>query len=206
MILVEHRSDSGAGGSATALAALLGESGVGAHTVVCGDMSRDRGSGSVPALIAHHLRAAQALGLLEVTHLSDDLKRVVRRLDGARREVLEVTGRAVLSVEGSVAKLRRAPLTARLGAGRPLVEFIPATAHTASGAAPKVLPWRPPPRQLPPPESPEAFTRILELTGALTEHTPPRTIEATGPEAAALIVEQLRSWGYIDEPDTRTGS
>ncbi|MHB1139220.1 MAG: adenine nucleotide alpha hydrolase family protein, partial [Microthrixaceae bacterium] len=37
-----------------------------ADLVVCGDASADRGSGSVPAYLAHELQAAQALGLVEV--------------------------------------------------------------------------------------------------------------------------------------------
>ena len=38
----------------------------GAGLVLCGDLSADRGSGSVPAFLAAHLGAAQALGLVAV--------------------------------------------------------------------------------------------------------------------------------------------
>lgn len=196
-VLIEHPMEAGPGTSGAVLAGVLGAGGLGAHTVVCGDMSNGRGSGSVPAILAHHLGAAQALGLLEVSGVPGDRLRAVRRLDGARREVIEVTGPAVLSVEGSVAHPRRAPLPAILGATAPEVEVITTGTHHAAAPLARVLPWRPPPRQLPAPRAPDAFGRVLELTGALTARTPPRTVEASPTDAAKAILDQLRSWGYL---------
>ncbi|MCZ7628622.1 MAG: hypothetical protein M5U19_05990 [Microthrixaceae bacterium] len=40
---------------------------------------------------------------------------------------------------------------------------------------------------------------MLELTGALTEHTPPRTVEVSPRDAAQVILDQLRTWGYLDD-------
>ena len=81
------------------LAPVLSELGV--SVVVCGDVSADLGSGTVPAYLAHHLGAAQALGLLDVTVSGSGHLGAVRRLDGGRREVLEVAAPAVLSVEAA---------------------------------------------------------------------------------------------------------
>lgn len=198
-ILVDHPLHSAAGTSGAVLAGVLGAGGLGVHGVVCGDMSNGRGSGSVPAILAHHLGAAQALGLLEVSGAPGERIRAVRRLDGARREVVSIHGLAVLSVEGSVAHLRRAPLSATLGAGAPEVEVITPGAHHPAPRIARVLPWRPPPRRLPAPHSPDAFARVLELTGALTEHTPPRTVEVSPRDAAQVILDQLRTWGYLDD-------
>jgi electron transfer flavoprotein beta subunit len=64
-VLIEHPLHAGPGTSGAVLAGLLGAGGLGIHSVVCGDLSNGRGSGSVPAILAHHLGAAQALGLLE---------------------------------------------------------------------------------------------------------------------------------------------
>lgn len=209
-VLVEHPLHAGPGTSGAVLAGVLGAGGLGVHSVVCGDMSNGRGSGSVPAILAHHLGAAQALGLLEVSGVPGERMRAVRRLDGARREVIEITGPVVLSVEGSVAHLRRAPLSATLGATAPEVEVITPGTHHAAAQVARVLPWRPPPRQLPAPHAPDAFDRVLELTGALADRTPPRTVEATPAEAARVILDQLRSWGYLsgEHPmgTTNTGS
>ena len=49
---------------ATPVAAALATVVAGATWVVCGDVSADRGSGSVPAFLAAELGVAQALGLV----------------------------------------------------------------------------------------------------------------------------------------------
>ncbi len=182
--------------AASLLAPVLAD--LGASIVVCGDVSADLGSGTVPAYLAHHLRAAQALGLLEVSLVDDGSLRALRRLDGGRREVLSVSGPAVLSVEGGVAELRRAPLSAALAVrdvdvdvrrGRSLHQVQP----------PRLRPWRPPARAVPAPHGEHALDRIVALTGALVDRTPPRSVTLDPPQAAEAIVEQLRSWGYLPD-------
>ena len=60
-------------------------------------------------------------------------------------------------------------------------------------------PYRPRPRALPPPDADlSPRERILSLTGALSDRTPPQTIVADTDEAATLVLEQLRTWGYLD--------
>ncbi|MGZ4709961.1 MAG: mycofactocin-associated electron transfer flavoprotein beta subunit, partial [Acidimicrobiales bacterium] len=106
------------------VARLLAEALAGVDLVCCGDCSLDGGSGSVPAFLAAHLGAAQALGLVAIevdpsgTGSPGALGAlsVTRRLDQGRREVLSVAAPAVLSVEGSSAELRRAGLAAVLAA------------------------------------------------------------------------------------------
>lgn len=173
--------------------------------VVCGDYSLDRGSGSVPGLIAHHLALPQALGLIEVNDpdaLASNVLRVTRRLDGGRREHLEVTGAAVLSVEGSVATLRRAPLSGVLAQRSKSIDVIEpgveAVAATAPNAITRDEPIRPRARVLTPPAGSSALERVVELTGALVDRTPPRRVVAEPDEAADVILAQLRSWGYLD--------
>lgn len=164
--------------------------------VVCGDVSADRGSGSVPAFLADELACAQALGLLEVSSASTNgTLRCVRRLDGGRRELLTVPRRAVISVEGSVGRLRRAPLAA-------MVASRDATIDVRSGDVPTdtdravLSPYRPRTRVVDPPSGKHALERIEELTGARTDRTPPRTITVEPHEAARAILDQLREWGY----------
>ena len=89
--------------------------------VLCGDRSADRGTGALPAFLAHELGAAQALGLvsLEADPASADAGRAVlaqRRLDGGWRERLTVPLPAVCSVEGAGVRLRRASLEGALAA------------------------------------------------------------------------------------------
>lgn len=167
--------------------------------VVCGDASVDRGSGSVPAFLAHELGAAQALGLIEVSAEGAELH-ALRRLDGARRERLRIEAPAVLSVEGSVADLRRAPLSATLATrAAPIEVHRVRDERASSGDQPRLHPWRPRPRVLPPPDGDRALDRIVALTGALVDRTPPRTLELDPPEAARAILDQLREWGYLSQ-------
>ncbi len=173
----------------------------GTELVVCGDHSLDRGSGAVPAFIAHHLGAAQSLGLtsfeLPTVDGNERTVRGTRRLGFGRSEVVEVASPAVISVEGSVASLRRASLAAVLAAERRTVEVV-ASGSSATRGAEEIGPLRPPTRVVRAPAGADARDRILQLTGALVDHTPPRTIEVSPDEAAAAIIEQLRTWGHLE--------
>jgi electron transfer flavoprotein beta subunit len=180
---------------AVALAEHLGDR----DLVVCGDYSLDRGTGSVPAFLAGELSMAQALGLLEVglERGDNDALRVVRRLDGGRREILDVTPPAVLSVEGSAASLRRASLAASLAARTaPVV-----TVRGPHGRLPEaeIHPYRPRARVLPAPTggSLDRVRQILDVGGSDT-HAELVTLDP--PAAASKILDQLRSWGYLDAP------
>lgn len=182
---------------AALLAAVLAPADLEADLVVCGDVSADRGSGSVPAFLAHELGHAQALGLIAVDASVDGVLQAVRRLDGARRERLRVTTPAVISVEGSVADLRRASLAATLAAREAEIEL--RTPRVVVAADPiRLHPWRPRSRVLAPPEGADALDRIVQLTGAFVDRTPPRTLVLEPAAAAAAVLDQLRVWGYLD--------
>ncbi|MFZ4517264.1 MAG: mycofactocin-associated electron transfer flavoprotein beta subunit [Microthrixaceae bacterium] len=198
-VRVDTTGDESSHAVAVELASVLSPGQLGADVVVCGDHSADRGSGTVPAFLAHHLHGAQALGLVRVEPVAPGRVRAVRRLDGGRREVLEAAAPMVLSVEGSVAELRRAPLSATLAAGERSVEVRPGRpVHHVE--PPRTRPWRPPPRVVAAPSGDGALDRVVQLTGALVERNPPRTVELEPAEAARAIMEQLRTWGYLPRP------
>jgi electron transfer flavoprotein beta subunit len=176
--------------------------------VLCGDYSLDRGTGSVPAFLADELSTAQALGLLEVRTAGADgppgSLRVVRRLDGGRREILEVTPPAVLSVEGSAANLRRASLAASLAARTAAIR----TVRGPHGRLPEaeIHPYRPRARVVPAPAggSLDRVRQILDIGGG-DVHAELVTLDP--PAAASKILDQLRDWGYLDTAvSTRPGS
>jgi len=183
--------------TAAVLAPVLSGADLGADVVVCGDYSADRGSGTVPAYLAHQLGAAQALGLISAEPEAPGRVRAIRRLDGGRREVLSVAAPAVLSVEGSVGELRRAPLAAALAVRDADVE-VRGGRIEHHVEPPRLRPWRPRARVLAAPAGDHALDRVVQLTGALVDRTPPRTVELDPPEAAEAIIEQLRAWGYLD--------
>lgn len=188
-------------GVAAALAAVLRD----VDEVWCGDQGLEAGSGAVPALLAVLLGAAGAFGLVEVeaSPASADRLVVVRRLDGGRRERLAVSGRAVLSVEGSVARLRRAGLPGVLRAERATIEVVRAAAAVAGPGVRVGLPapYRPRPRVVPAPVGATALDRVRSLTGAGlagagAEGDRRSAVAATPDEAASAILDALARWGY----------
>lgn len=164
--------------------------------VWCGDYSADRGTGSVPAFLAAALHRQQALGLV-AADLTEPL-RVTRRLDGGRREILRVSGPAVLSVEGSVARLRRAPLRAALRAqSAEVLPYGATSVHSLNTSAVTVRPYRPRARVLPAPVGATPLDRLRALTDLSAAPQPGETIEASAAAAAQRILEVLTDWGYI---------
>lgn len=183
-----------------AVAAALAPLVAGADLVLCGDWSLDRGSGAVPAFLAAHLGAAQALGCVDLTLPgAPGQLRAERRLDGGRRERVLLGSPAVVSVEGRSARLRRAPLAGVLRARSATIEAIAAGGAGQAVAPPASRgPYRPRPRSLPPPPAElDARQRILALTGALAARTPPQLLRLEPGEAADRILHQLRAWGHL---------
>ncbi len=164
--------------------------------VWCGDYSLDRGTGSVPAFLAAHLGAAQALGLVHVELGSDRTVIGLRRLDGGRRERLRITGPAVISVEGHVAPLRRASLAAAIAAGRAgVVELHPAL--PAGDPRRSSRPFRPRARVLAPPSGSTALSRIEVLTDSTGSPTRGEVVTLAPSQAAHHILQTLADWGYL---------
>jgi electron transfer flavoprotein beta subunit len=182
---------------ATAIAEHIGDIDV----VLCGDYSIDRGTGSVPAFLAAELGAAQALGLIEVEVRRDDdgaPLRVIRRLDGGRREVLDVPLPAVLSVEGSVARLRRASLAAELASRSAAIPSV--RGPHGRLPEPEIHPYRPRPRTLPAPAG-DTLARVRAILDVGGAESHAETVTLAPADAAHRILDQLREWGYLDESD-----
>lgn len=185
-----------------AVAASLAPLCAGATWVICGDASRDRGSGSVPAFLAAELGIGQALGLVAIDRGAVETSlRVVRRLDGGRREVLTATSPTVVSVEGSITHLRRASLPGELTAQHATIEL----RRGPDGPLDRpdaVRPYRPRPREMAMPGG-DVADRIRQLTDAgatTTKRVETVVLEPTA--AAAKIVETLRTWGYLGTEST----
>jgi len=170
----------------------------------CGDYSSDRGSGSVPAFLAAELNLSQALGLISVdipTSTSAPLQ-ARRRLDAGRREVLEVHGPAVMSVEGSAARLRRAPLRATMAATNAVIATRSAPNNLPQfnkiDTPPTVVPFRPRPRVVVAPQGDSALDRVRQVTDTATAKAHGETVELAPDLAAERIVSALRLWNYLD--------
>lgn len=195
-VRLDMAADSDSRDVAFELAQLLSD----AVVVCCGDYSLDRGSGSVPAFVAHHRHAAQALGLVAVDVEASEpgAVRATRRLDGGRRELLSVPTPCVLSVEGSVATLRRAPLPRALASRTAPVDVIATPPAHHHGAPAIVTPYRPRARVMPAPAGDDVLDRLRRLTDAgAGGGSRGETVELPPAAAAARIVETLRGWGYL---------
>jgi len=190
---------------AIALAAAISSAGRPA-LVVCGDRSTLGGTGAVPALLAHHLGAAQALGLVSMQvdiegHGAGRAVIAERRLDGGWRQRLRVTPPSVCSVEAAGVRLRRAPLSAALAAAGMPVPVMPAPAGAAAAAAGALRigaprPYRPRTCLVAAPSG-DTQQRLLALTGALATHDPPRLVgPVDAPAAARELLDYLARHGY----------
>lgn len=162
----------------------------------CGDYSVDRGSGSVPAFIAAQLSCDQALGLVEIEIPVDAQQSMTatRRLDGGRRERLEIHGHAVISVEGSTARLRRASLKGSMAAKKQDIAVI-AAPPTAIDIAP-VRPYRPRARTVAAPIGSSALDRFKQITDTSSAKGHGETVYLEPREAAEFVMSKLREWGY----------
>jgi electron transfer flavoprotein beta subunit len=175
-----------------------------ATSVLAGDWSLDRGSGSVPPLIADELDWPMACGLVSLSIGDDSTVSLERRLDGGRRERLQLSpgATAVLSVEGATARLRRAPLAGVVAARMAVIEHVAhgqlgvSATHAVSSA--HVEPYRPRTRIHDGPSTTlDARRRVEILTGAFSDRTPPQRVELSPAAAAERIIEQLRAWGEL---------
>ena len=164
-------------------------------SVWCGDYSLDRGSGSVPAFLASTLGAQQALGIVGISASNNSSLDLLRRLDAGRREIVRVVEPFIVSVEGSMATLRRASLAATLRPSATVVE--------ASLASPSALslgdfsPFRPRPRTVKAPAGETALDRIKAATSANSPQKHSEIVTLTPDDAAQHIVERLTEWGYL---------
>jgi electron transfer flavoprotein beta subunit len=189
--------------AAAALAAALTRRYGPPDLVLCGDRSADRGAGSFPAFLAAALDASQVLGVVRMEPEDHCVLRVHRRLDGGRREVLLVRRPAVVSVEAAGVRLRRAGLPATLASGH---AAIPVVRTPAARAAQRVRvmsthPYQPRPRELAGPSG-SALRRMLELTGALVERTPPTVLgPLSAGQAADELLGYLRRHGFLAAGD-----
>jgi electron transfer flavoprotein beta subunit len=178
------------------VAALLARAFAGCDVVICGDYSRDRGSGSTPAFLAAELEAEQALGLSAVVAGSAGTVVADRRLEAGRRERLRLTGQMVLSVESSVARLRRAKLPGLMAARSAPIPSRDGRDTPEAPSPAREGPFRPRAKVLAPPSG-LARERIERLTGLTLPLASRQTVELSPAAAADRIARQLEGWGYL---------
>lgn len=168
---------------------------VDADLVLCGDGGWS-GSGSVPAFIASQLGRPQILGAVKVA-LDDQMLTVERRVDRGRIAVYRANLPAVVSVEGSVAKLRRASLPGVMAGRAAPIEHHEFAGQSAPVTVSRTRPLRQRTKVVPPPSGGVPLDRVLAITKAKEASSPPRTLRLSPDEAASEAVASLRNWGYL---------
>lgn len=115
--------------------------------------------------------------------------------------MLEIPFPAVISVEGAVAKLRRAALSASLVSRSSDIAVV----SGPFGRLPEneVHPYRPRPRTLRAPAG-DALARVRELLDIGGSEGQAESVVLDPPDAAAKILEQLRDWGYLTDNHSRS--
>jgi len=168
--------------------------------VVCGDRSADRGTGALPAFLAHELGAEQALGLVRLEVEGDRLI-AERRLPAGRRERLLVGTPAVCSVEAAGVRLRRAALPAMRAAVSAAIPVVNPDVPPSPVLTSRPRPYLPRTRIVPPVPAGTARERLLAIAGVLADHEPPTLIGPVSPAAAATeLLAYLHRTGYIGQP------
>lgn len=170
--------------------------------VMCGDRSADRGTGALPAFLAHELGAAQALGLVSLEAARDQGVLVAeRRLPAGRRERLRLRAPAVCSVEAAGVRLRRAPLPAVLTAQRAVVPVVGGDAPPPPVRAGLPRPYAPRTHTVPDVPAGSARERLAALTGVLADREPPVVIgPASASTAGGELLGYLGRAGYAVTP------
>jgi electron transfer flavoprotein beta subunit len=192
------RVEAPAGSAPLTVGAALTDLAAEADLVVAGAWSEDGGSGAVPPIVAARLGRPQACGLLDL-RWDDGALVGQRRLPAGRREILRITLPAVVSVEPGTVALRRAPLPSMLTAASASIPLVRPQRPIREAKPLAVEPYRPRPRSLPPiPEGDDHRVRIAALSGMAETARRARRLRLDPPEAAAAIVEALRSWGYLE--------
>ncbi len=167
--------------------------------VLCGDRTADRGTGALPAFLAHELGAVAGLGLVSLDVDGDEL-RGERRLPGGRRERLRIPRPAVCSVEAAGVRLRRASLPATVAARTATIDVeTPKPARsTVRIGGPRA--YRPRTHAVPAPPAGNSRERLTQLTGVLTSREPPAVVGPTDAGTAAdEVLNFLRRNGYLDQ-------
>lgn len=168
--------------------------------IFCGTRSVDRGSGTVPALLAEFLEMAI---VTDVTHceIKGSTTLAERRVVRGGREVVRIEGPVVIAVDSEVAKLRYATLPGMIRAERASIPCVqPLEVGFAEGLMRPVRPlsqetrtWRP--RRMPifkPDSRLPASQRIEQIIAGRARMRKTRLITGPPGEAAMEIVQFVR--------------
>ena len=198
--------------TAILLAAALQTAGL-PDLVLCGGHTVDRGSGTVPALLAEHLNWPVVTDVtqfeLQASYTAAARLRVLRRLDRGARAGSEVTLPAILGLETGPLHLRQASLPSLMRVKHiPIPQYgleelglSPQDLHFPSMTLHEVMPPRPRARVMFTPDSAKsAPDRVAQIMSAGVAGKAGKIVDSGTPEQQAdAIIEFLRQHGLLGQ-------
>jgi electron transfer flavoprotein beta subunit len=178
--------------------------------VLCGGHSVDRGSGTVPALLAEHLDWPVVTDVTQFEMRSGRM-RVQRRLTRGARAESEVALPAILALETGLVHLRQASLPSLMRVkhtpipvyGLEELGLTPQDLHFPAMTLHEVMPPRPRARVMFAPDSASsAPERVAQIMSAGVAGKTGKILEGGTPEQQAdAIIEFLRQHGFLELHD-----
>ncbi len=178
--------------------------------VLCGGHSVDRGSGTVPALLAEHLDWPVVTDVTQFELRSGRILARRRLARGARAES-EVTLPAILALETGLVHLRQASLPNLMRVkhvpipvyGLEALDLTPQDLHFPAMTLHEVMPPRPRARVMFAPDSARsAGERVAQIMSAGVAGKAGKILEGGTPEQQAdAIIEFLRQHGFLERHD-----
>ncbi|MDG4552926.1 MAG: hypothetical protein P9E24_01555 [Candidatus Competibacter sp.] len=177
--------------------------------VLCGGHSVDRGSGTVPALLAEHLDWPVATDVTQF-ELRSGRMRVQRRLARGARAESEVTLPAILGLESGLVHLRQASLPNLMRVkhtpiplyGLEELGLSPQDLHFPAMTLHEVMPPRPRTRVMFTPDIHGSVQeRVAQIMSAGVAGKTGKILESGTPEQQAdAIIAFLRQRGFLEQP------
>ncbi|MGB5065510.1 MAG: hypothetical protein WBQ37_17405 [Candidatus Competibacter sp.] len=177
--------------------------------VLCGGHSVDRGSGTVPALLAEHLGWPVVTDVTQFEMLSGRM-RVQRRLARGARAESEVTLPAILGLETGLVHLRQASLPNLMRVKHMLIPLYgleelglsPQDLYFPAMTLHEVMPPRPRARiMFTPDPSASIQDRVAQIMSAGVAGKAGKIMDSGTPEQQAdAIIEFLRQRGFLEQP------
>jgi electron transfer flavoprotein beta subunit len=179
--------------------------------ILCGDAASDWSSGIVGPSLAEHLELTQVTGVTHLEAPAQDGKslttlRLVRKLEGGYRELLEARAPLLITVTADLTEPRYPSLPAHmaaLAANIPVIDPLSLDDTLGQDEADEttILEMhtpRPRPRRIAAPDSHHsAFERIGEIISGGATGRQTRLVEGSPEELAKALVEFLRVRGFL---------
>lgn len=193
---------------AKALARFIQRADIPPDLIFCGDASSGWSSGIIGPALAQHLGMPQITNVVQVSLIQQQQPthlRATRKLERGYREILEIEMPCVLTVTADLNEPRYPSLPAHLAALKALIRVVSTSflidedeENTDETTLLEMHTPRPRPRYVAAPNSRDsAYRRIGDIVSGSATGRKARLIEGSPEELAKILVEFLRTRGFV---------